>query len=150
MKIKHGLCRRKNPHPLYRCWEAMRRRCYVKSDHAYSSYGGRGISVCERWRENFANFLADMGERPSLKHSLDRIDNNGNYEKSNCRWATFSEQCRNRRNNQLVETQYGILPLTIATQRYNIHNSTIYRIVKNKKISMQDAFQEVILMKGAW
>lgn len=69
-------------------------------------YGGRGIKVCERWMESFANFIADMGARPSEEHSLDRIDNNGNYEPGNCRWATATEQSRNKRNNRLL-TVFG-------------------------------------------
>jgi len=79
----------------------MRQRCYNKSDEKFPIYGGRGIVVSERWKD-FQNFLDDMGERPSSHHSLDRIDTNGNYEPGNCRWATQTEQQRNRRNNRLI------------------------------------------------
>lgn len=85
--------------PEYRAWHAMRQRCYHPSQPHYSRYGGRGIVVCERWQV-FANFLADMGLRPSPRHSLDRINNSGNYEPGNCRWATLVEQCRNRRRRR--------------------------------------------------
>lgn len=85
--------------PEHRIWRGMIARCHVKTNNRFLLYGGRGISVCERWRESFLNFFHDVGPRPSAKHSLDRIDNDGNYEPCNCRWATQKEQCRNRGNN---------------------------------------------------
>jgi hypothetical protein len=88
--------------PIYNTWEAMKARCLNNNNPAYHHYGGRGIKVCDRWIDSFPNFFEDMGQRPSNKHSLDRIDNNGNYEPSNCRWATRREQARNTRFNNLV------------------------------------------------
>lgn len=81
----------------------MKERCYVTTDKRYGDYGGRGIRVCERWLNSFEKFFADMGERPSQRHTIDRKNNNGNYEPGNCRWATRAEQNRNQRRNVIVE-----------------------------------------------
>jgi len=83
-------------HPLYSIWSGMKKRCYSESCAAYPYYGGRGIGVCPEWREDFAQFAEDMGERP-VGTSLDRIDNDADYGPKNCRWATKSEQMKNRR-----------------------------------------------------
>ena len=82
--------------PEWNAWEAMRIRCKYPTTNGYTNYGGRGITICKRW-DNFENFLVDMGTKPTPAHTLDRIDVNGNYEPSNCRWATVLEQNRNKR-----------------------------------------------------
>lgn len=88
--------------PEYQAWAAMRCRCSNSRDPHWPRYGGRGIRVCERW-DSFESFLADLGPRPSPSHSLDRIDSDGNYEPTNCRWATKAEQSRNRSISKLTE-----------------------------------------------
>lgn len=98
-----GTCRNemhgKSKHPMYQAWALMLSRCKPGGN---KNYGGRGIKVCERWKSSFATFLSDMGERPSPRHSIDRIDVNGDYEPGNCRWATPRLQSRNLRNNHLI------------------------------------------------
>lgn len=98
---KHGM----SYTSTYRIWHGMIQRCYNLNYHHYKDYGGRGVKVCPEWQEpngqGFLNFLEDMGERPSGK-TLDRIDNEGDYCQKNCKWSTFKEQARNRRNNTMV------------------------------------------------
>ncbi len=83
--------------PEYRVWAAMKRRCQNPNVKAWKYYGARGISVCDRWKNSYHNFIADMGLRPSKEYSIDRINNDGNYEPSNCRWATPAQQRANTR-----------------------------------------------------
>jgi DNA-binding CsgD family transcriptional regulator len=84
-------------HPLHSCWRAMLARCLDPEHQMYKNYGGRGITVCERWQKSFQDFADDMGPKPTPKHSIDRKDNDSGYSKENCRWATQKQQCNNRR-----------------------------------------------------
>ena len=95
----HGMSRSSE----YRIWCLMRSRCGNPDNQDYKDYGGRGIEVCQRWRESFVAFFADMGPKPFPRAEIDRIDNNGNYEPGNCRWTDRKTQTRNKRNNRIVE-----------------------------------------------
>jgi hypothetical protein len=105
--------------PEYRVWAALIQRCRNSNDSAYQNYGERGIRVCDRWG-SFENFMADMGERPSPDHSIDRINNDGNYEPGNCRWATMAEQSRNTRVNVLITHDGETLCVAEWAERYGI------------------------------
>lgn len=112
----------------YSTWQAMKSRCTNKSYTQYKDYGGRGIGVCDRWKESFENFLDDMGERPSESYSIDRINVDGDYEPGNCKWSTHDEQVNNARSNHniafdgrtLTASQWarrlGMKPLTILAR----------------------------------
>ena len=101
--LKHGHASNGSPTPEYRSWQAMKRRCIDPKNANFKHYGGSGVSICEQWMDSFENFLADVGQKPSLAHTLDRFPNQyGNYEPGNVRWATRTEQSANMRKTQYV------------------------------------------------
>lgn len=105
--------------PTYNSWASMVARCTRPKSDPYGIYLAKGITVCDRWKQSFANFLADMGERPSKMHSLDRIDSTGNYEPANCRWATREEQAQNRKSCK--KYTYNGKTMTIAEWAREAH-----------------------------
>ena len=115
--------------PTYSSWAMMLDRCRNTNNKRYHRYGGRGIKVCERWLA-FDNFLADMGERPSTELTLDRIDNDGNYEPSNCRWANRKQQANNRSSNHLISAFGETLTLAQWCEKTGLSHPTIHNRLK--------------------
>lgn len=120
-KTTHG----KSRSPEWKVWNGMIRRCHTETHTCFYKYGERGISVCERWRKSFANFLADMGERPSAKHQIERKENNGNYEPGNCIWATAKVQARNRRSTVFLTHDGLTMCLTDWSAKTGLQRETI-------------------------
>ncbi len=115
----------------YRSWSSMKDRCLNPKKETYHHYGGRGIKICDRWLNSFENFLEDMGKKPSPKHSLDRYPNkDGNYEKSNCRWATQKEQMGNLRTNVWIEYNGEKMIAKDFAAKVNIDARRIYENLK--------------------
>lgn len=125
----HGHLVGRRMSPEYQTWRGMIERCTNPKAKHWSSYGGRGITVCLEWRD-FQTFLADMGERPSKAHTIDRKDNNGNYEPSNCRWATDAEQRANRNNSVRVDVEGRSMTIADASAQTGIPEQTIYSRAK--------------------
>lgn len=122
-KRSHGESKSK----LYRIWSTMKERCYNPNNHKFSLYGAKGVTVCERWRNSFENFKNDMGDRITDKLSIERKDNKGNYSPENCKWATSTEQARNRSTTRYIETQWGRISLAEAAEKSGINYGTLKR-----------------------
>ena len=119
--VRHGYTNT----PEHRAWINMHDRCRRPENHAYARYGGRGVRVCQRW-DSFENFLADIGKRPSAKHSLDRIDNNGDYTPENCRWTTSKVQNRNRTGNKLLTHNGQTMSVSAWAEQTGVPRGAIY------------------------
>lgn len=121
-RTTHGL----SADRVYRIYQGMIQRCHGPDSISYARYGARGVSVCERWRESFENFLADMGKPPTKFHSIDRYpDVNGNYEPGNCRWATRRQQAINRRNTLYLTYNGQARPLMEWARTFGISDTTL-------------------------
>ena len=114
----------------FRIWDLMRRRCSDPKHRSYKDYGGRGISVCDRWKSDFATFLADMGPRPSPDHSIDRIKNDGHYEPGNCHWATRVEQSNNRRSSRFLTIGSETKTLAQWERQAGLNPGVLFRRLK--------------------
>jgi hypothetical protein len=135
-RVAHGHTANGVISATYNSWSAMQARCSATSGPYFVKYGARGISICRRWR-SFAAFLKDMGERPPDK-TLDRIDNDGNYEPGNCRWATKSEQARNRRSTRLLEFRGALRPLIEVAEMIGITDNAL-RLRLYRGLSVEEA-----------
>ena len=135
----HGHNKRSGQSPTYKSWRNMLRRCTDVKHPSYANYGGRGISVCEEWMV-FSGFLRDMGERPETK-TLDRIDSNGNYEKSNCRWLDMKEQANNRSSNHLLTHNGETHTVAQWAEKLGIKDGTI-RARLFRGFSVEDALRQ--------
>lgn len=128
-RLRHGFTKKSNKNPEYPIWNAMLSRCNNPKNNAYSRYGGRGIKVCERWLD-FVNFISDVGRRPSKIHSLERMNNDGNYCPENVKWGTPDEQRSNRSDNRLIEYHGIVKPLFLLAREFNIKPSVIHKRLK--------------------
>lgn len=114
----------------YKAWCKMKSRCTNEDDISFKNYGGRGIIVCPQWINSFENFFADMGPKPSIKHSLERMNNNGDYESGNCKWATKVEQIRNRNITERVVVNGKEISIGQLAEDYGIPYQKLYKRIK--------------------
>lgn len=135
---KHGHAKAKSAE--YKIWCDMRHRC---ADIDNKDYGGRGIAVCDRW-EDFGAFYSDMGKRPRRTDTIERIDNDGDYEPGNCRWATRREQANNRRSNRIVEFRGAPMPLKDAARLAGLPYLAVWLRIVRRGWSVQRALSEPI------
>lgn len=139
---KHG----KSVSPEYRAYYNMLKRCYYPADKAYPNYGGRGIQVCQAWRHSFKRFYADMGPRPSARHSVDRINVNGDYAPGNCRWAVAETQEHNKRPRKDSPTGVRGVVQNYVTGRYV---AQIYAAGKTRRIGTFASLEEATAARKA-
>ncbi len=133
----HGL----NRTPEHNAWIAMKQRCtpYYRFSERYAD---RGIKVCERWANSFEAFFADVGKRPSSKHSLDRIDNNGNYEPGNVRWATIAQQQNNRRCSVRIEFESESYAMPELCAKLGLHYKSFAHFYRSRKLSLEESINK--------
>ena len=147
MSLRHGCAIDGLTTPEYKAWCSMKARCLTTTHFQYEGYGGRGIKIYEPWLK-FENFVMDVGLRPTDMHSLDRIDNNGNYEPGNVRWATKKVQANNRRNTRYVDTGSGIIPLAVFAEIVGIKFTTLAKRWRSGKRAVMDLIAPIDVKKS--
>ena len=146
--IKHSHCKNGKKTKTYISWYNMIQRCINPKNKDYPNYGGRGIIVCKRWMK-FENFLEDMGEHPGKGYSIDRIDNDGNYCKENCRWANIKQQSRNKRNSIFITYKNKTQLLIEWAEEFNINYSTLCSRIFMRGWSIEKALTTPVRKKGS-
>lgn len=144
-QLKHDMC---GKHRLYSIWSGMKQRCFYKKSHKYESYGGRGITICQEWREDFINFYNwanSHGYKDDL--TLDRIDNDGNYEPQNCRWATIEQQSENKRPRKSKYFNFERRNFSQFAKENGIKRSTLINRL-NRGMSIEEALSTPIKKTG--
>lgn len=147
--VTHGETRGGKPSPEYTAHQAMLSRCYDKNDIGYDNYGGREIVVCERWRNSVVAFIEDIGRRPSPKHSVDRIDSNGNYEPGNVRWATDAEQNANKRNVHKINAFGEVHSISEWSRLRGVPLQTLWRRIVRLGWDHERALTEPVRKRAA-
>lgn len=130
--LKHGATVNRTPLPEYTIWVGIKDRCYNPDCSSYKHYGGRGITMCDRWFNSFECFYNDMGLRPSAQHSIDRINNDGNYQLDNCKWALAEEQSRNKRNNRWIEFNGENMVLADWAKKFKATSANVRQHLEKK------------------
>jgi hypothetical protein len=146
-RTRHGHCSNGKESRTYNSWRQMIRRCYNLENESYHNYGGRGITVCDRWRDSFVDFLEDMGECPDGCF-LEKKDNDGNYEPCNCRWATHHDQCRNKRTNIWVNMNGEEMIVTDALRLLGVSGGAFYSYMRRHGASHQEAIDYYVSIHG--
>jgi hypothetical protein len=144
-RVKHGGWKL----PEYGIWSSMKSRCNVPATKYFENYGGRGIKVCEAWMNSFAQFIADMGPRPSSRHSIERRNNDGDYEPGNCFWSTRRDQMRNTRQNHLITYGEKTQCLTAWAEELGMEAATLFcRVGPRYQWSVEKAFETPVIPRS--
>lgn len=148
LHFKHGHAKNNKMSSEYVSWQRMIQRCQNLGYGNYQNYGGRGITVCDRWKNSFVSFLEDMKEKPFKNAQLDRINTDGDYEPNNCRWVSCKENSRNRKNNLVIEWNNQKKTLSEWSEVLNINKNTLRDRIYSTKWTLEEAMSTPLLKKG--